>query len=134
MKRILRGFLIEIGVLYLVTQIASGLNFANGLQSLAITGIALALAVFVVRPIINVLLLPINLVTFGVFRWLSQALTLYVVDLILPEFSITHFSFAGFSSEWFYIPAYSTASIVLSYILFSLLISLISGIIHWLVR
>lgn len=134
MKRILRSFLIEIGVLYLISQSVAGMNFQNGVTSLVITGAALAVAVFLVKPIINVLLLPINLVTFGIFKWLSQSLTLYIVDLALSEFTITHFSFTGINTEWFFIPSFTAPNLVVSYIAFSLIISLISGVINWLVK
>lgn len=134
MKRILRSFIIEIGSLYLVSQIASGMEFKNGIESLALAGIALALATFLVKPIINILLLPINLVTFGLFKWISQAVTLFIVDLVLADFAITAFRFAGYSSKWFDIPALTLTSAPLAYIAFSLLLSIISGIIYWLVK
>lgn len=134
MKRILRSFVIEIGALYLVSRIAGGIEFKNGLESLAIAGIALALATFLVRPIINILLLPINLVTFGLFKWISQAVTLFIVDLILSDFSVTAFVFSGFSSKWFSLPPVALNSAPIAYIAFSLLLSVIGGIIYWLVK
>ncbi len=134
MKRILRSFLIEIGTLYLITQFTSGLQFANGVESLAIAGVALTIATFIVRPVINILLLPINLITFGLFKWISQAITLYIVDLALPQFNVGLFGFSGFSSEWVFIPSLQAPNIVLSYIAFSLLLSIIGGVIYWLAK
>lgn len=134
MKRILRSFVIEIVALYLVSRIASGLEFKNGLESLALAGVALSLATFLVKPIINILLLPLNLVTFGIFKWISQAVTLFLVDLVLADFAVVSFGFAGYSSRWFYLPALNLGSIPLAYIAFSLLLSILSGIIYWLVK
>jgi len=134
MKRILRSFLIEIGTFYLVSQIASGIVFENGLEGLVVAGVALTVATFLVRPIINILLLPINLLTFGLFKWLSQAVTLFLVDLVLPHMSIVSFNFAGFASKWVDVPAIHLDSIILVYIAFSLLLSVISGIIYWIVK
>ena len=134
MKKILRSFLIEIGVLYIVSQLASGMHFEKGVESMIIAGVALALATFVVKPVINILLLPINLLTFGVLRWLSQAVTLYLVDLVLPDFSITSFNFTGYSTNLIYIPPLNVSSVVLAYIVFSLVISIIASIIYWIVK
>ena len=134
MKRILRSFVIEIGALYLVSQIASGMEFADGFISLAITGVALCLATFLVKPIINILLLPLNLVTFGLFKWISRAVTLFLVDLILADFTITSFGFGGLSSKWIDVPALTLNSAPLAYIAFSLLLSIIGAIIYWLVK
>lgn len=134
MKRILRSFIIEIGTFYLVSQIASGILFQNGLEGLIIAGVALTVATFLVKPIINILLLPINLLTFGVFKWISQAVTLFLVDLILPQMSIVSFDFAGLTSKWIDVPPLHLTSIILVYIAFSLLLSVISGIIYWIVK
>ncbi len=134
MKRILRSILIEAVVLYLVSQATSGLLFEGGVKDILITGVCLALATMLVRPIVNVLLLPINLLTFGLFKWLSNAVTLYLVDLILNQFRISNFNFVGFSNDWITIPAYATDSIVVSYIVFSFIIFFISSILYWLMK
>jgi putative membrane protein len=134
MKKIFRSILIEAVVLYLVSQATSGLFFEGGVKDIVITGVCLALATLLVRPIVNVLLLPINLLTFGLFKWISNAVTLYIVDLVLNQFRIGNFSYVGFSNDWFTIPAYSTNSIVLSYIVFSFVIFFISSILYWLVK
>ncbi|MEK7497723.1 MAG: phage holin family protein [Patescibacteria group bacterium] len=134
MKRIFRGFLVEISVLYLVSQAIGGMYFEKGIESLIITGVALALATFVVKPIINILLLPLNLITFGVFRWLSQTITLFLVDLALQDFSIVAFDFVGYSTSYIEVPPIHTVNVWLAYVLFSLVISIFAGIIYWIVK
>ena len=131
-KRFISVFVIESVALYLVSQIASGLMFTRGIQSLIVTGVALALASFFVKPIINILLLPINLVTFGVFKWVSHAVTLYIVDLLLAEFAVNSFKFAGLSSKYIDMPPINLPSGIPSYLAFSLTIAAITSIIYWL--
>lgn len=130
-KKVLRAFLIEIAALYLTTQIASGLFFEKGLQSLLLTGFALAAASFLVRPVINILLLPINLVTFNFFRWASHAVTLFLVDLVLIEFSIKSFTFSGLQSDWITLPPLFFEQGVVAYLAFSFLIAGIANSIYW---
>lgn len=132
-KKILRTFVIEATALYLATQMAGGIIFAKGVQSLIITAIALTIASFVVKPIITVLILPINLVTFNFFRWASHGITLFLVDLALDEFQITNFSFHGFHSEYFDLPAFSLEQGVAAYLAFSFLIAIIASSIYWLI-
>lgn len=134
MKRILKSFLVEISVLYLVSQVVGGMHFEKGIESIVVTGIALTLATFIVKPVINILLLPLNLITFGLFRWLSQTITLFLVDLVLQDFSIAAFDYVGYSSNYIEIPPIHTANIWLTYILFSFVISLFAGIIYWIVK
>jgi putative membrane protein len=134
MKRILRSFIVEAIVLYLVSQATSGLIFQDGFKGLFITGAALALASLLVKPVVNILLLPVNLVTFGFFKWIGNAITLYIVDLVLNQFKVENFTFYGISNDWFTIPAYHTNSIILSYILFSFVIFFLASIIYWLIK
>ena len=132
MKRILRVFLVEILALYLVSTITSGLVFEKGWQSLMLAGLSLGTAAFLVRPAINILLLPLNLLTFGVFKFLTNAITLFLVDLILKEFTVGSFLFLGLKTELFEIPSFGIAS-PLSYIAFSFVISFITSLLYWLV-
>jgi putative membrane protein len=131
--KILKRFVVSTISLYIVGSLFSGLSFENGLTTLAITGAVLALASFLIRPVINLLLLPINLMTFGLFRWVTYALTLYLVTLIVPGFEIGTFAFAGYSSYWFSIPAFSFGGLV-GLLLFSLSISFVSSTIFWIMK
>lgn len=133
MRSILKHFVINIIVLYLVTQWFSGLAIANGWQGLVVAGVGLTLVNFLARPIINLLLLPINLVTFGFFRWLSAALTLYITTLLVPGFSVSGFYFAGLVTKWIDLPSLHFSGF-LSFIAFSFVISIFTSLIHWLVK
>src|SRR3972149_12219948 len=124
MRTIFKHFLIDTVSLYLISQAVSGIVFAEGLYTLFLAGFVLMLATLIVRPIINVLLLPVNLITFGLFRWVTYAITLYLVTLVVPGFSITIFSFGGFSSYWFSIPTFSLGGL-LALLSFSLSISFV---------
>lgn len=131
-KKVVRIFLIETVALFLVSRMANGLVFEKGIQSLVLTGIALGIAAFLIRPIINILILPLNLLTFGVFKFLTNAVTLYLVDLILKEFNVGAFSYPGFKHALIELPAFSIPY-PFSYIVFSLLISIITSVLYWLV-
>lgn len=133
MKRILRIFIVESVALYLISQMTDGLNFQNGTQGLLVTAFALGIASLLVKPVINLFLLPLNLLTFGLFRFLTNTITIFIVDLVTQEFLITSFTLKGFKSELLVIPQLSLPSGPLSYIAFSLLISLVTGVIYWLI-
>jgi uncharacterized membrane protein YvlD (DUF360 family) len=132
-KKILRNFVIEATALYLASQAAQGLFFEKGFQSLVITGFVLAAASFLIRPVLNILLLPINMVTFNFFRWANHTITLFLVDLALKQFSIMQFNYPGFKSEYFDLPPLFFEQGVAAYLAFSILISIIAGTIYWLI-
>ncbi len=133
MKRIFRVFLIETVALFLVSKVTSGLDFENGLQSIVITGIALGIAAFFVRPVINILILPLNLLTFGIFKFLANAITLYLVDLVLKEFNVGSFTFLGLKHSLIDIPSFGVPY-PFSYVAFSFLISFLTSILYWFVN
>jgi len=133
MRTILKHFIINTASLYVVSLAVSGIIFADGTYSLLMAGIVLTLTTLIIRPIINILLLPINLITFGLFRWVGFAITLYLVTLIVPGFKLINFVFKGYTSYWFSLPAISLSGIF-TFIAFSFLISFIASIGYWILK
>ena len=129
MKRLLRHFLIDTAVLYFASQFVGGLNFDGGMSTIFLTGAVLAITTMLIKPLINILLLPLNLITFGFFKWIAHALSLYIVTLVVPGFSISGFAYSGFSSYWFSIPAINLPG-VLAIVAFSFLISFASSLLY----
>src|SRR5258706_1522018 len=133
MKNILKHFVIDTVSLYIISLTVSGMIFEKGVESLLLTGFVLMLTTLVIQPMINLLLLPISLITFGLFKWVTYAITLYLVTLAVPGFKLLDFAFAGFSSPWFPIPAVSLGG-PLAFIAFSFLISFVSSLIYWIFK
>jgi len=131
MKRLLRAYAISLLSLYFVSQITQGLLFENGLSTFLLTALGLTIVHLIAKPVINILLLPLNLITFGLFRWVSSAIALYLVTLLVKGFRITNFYFPGFTSKWFDVPEFNFGGI-LAFIAFSFLLSLITSFIYWL--
>lgn len=132
MKTLLKVYITNTLSLYLASIAFRGITLTKGYESLFLAGLGLSLLSLLVKPLINILLLPLNLITFGLFRWVSSAIALYLVTLVVPGFKILGFSFSGLSSKWMDIPSINFSGI-LAIIAFSLVISLISSILHWLI-
>lgn len=133
MKTILRSYTINTVSLYIVSTIASGIVFDQGVKTLLLAGIGLMISSLILKPIINILLLPINLITFGLFRWLSSAITIYLVTLLIHGFRIEKFYFAGLHTNLIDLPALSLGGIW-SFVAFSLALSVVTSTIHWLFK
>ena len=131
MKKILRHYVINTLILYVVSRIAHGLYFENGLETIIIAGAGLTVASLLAKPVINLLLLPINLITFNLFKWVSSAVALYLVTIVVPGFKITGFIFAGLSSQWLDLPAINLSGF-LAYVAFSFMFSFFASFIYWL--
>jgi len=133
MKALIRFYIVNTFSLYLASQMTTGLIFGNGTQTLLITGGVLTGTSLLAKPVINLLLLPINLITFGLFSWVSSAIALYIVTLLVKEFKIVNFAFVGFSSQWFEIPSFELRGI-LAYVGFAFVISFLGGLVHWVLK
>lgn len=133
MKKIIRFYVIDTFSLFFVNQIAGGLEFDQGYITLFLAGGALTLTSLLAKPVINILLLPLNLVTFGVFRWVSSAIALYIVTLLVDGFKVVSFNFPGLSTQWIDLPALNINGI-LAYIGFAFVLSLVSSILHWIFK
>ena len=133
MKKLFRIYIIETLALYTASKIAFGIIFENGLETILLSGFALAVGTVVIRPVINMLLLPINLITFNLFKWVSSAVTIYLVTLAIPGFKIINFSFGGIVSETISLPAIDLTGIG-AIIAFSFVVAMITGLLYWIIK
>ena len=133
MRGILKGFIISTGSLYIVSQAVAGMIFAEGVYTLLLAGFVLMLANLIIKPVLNILLLPLNLITLGLFKWVTYAITFYLVTLVVPGFKITEFIFKAYSSYWFNIPGITLHG-VFAFVAFAFLISFVSSILHWIFK
>ena len=130
MKTLLRYFLINLISLWVTTQIISGLTYYGGVKSLVIGAAAFMLINFLLLPLLKVLLLPLNLLTLGLFAWLTNVLALYALTTI-SSFQLVPYSFKGADLNGFNIPAYDLSPLMVA-IVASLLIGVITHFLQWL--
>ena len=105
LRLLLRSIAINLASIYLAAQILSGvITYIGGYQTLLLASLAIALVNLFVRPVINLLLLPIHLVTLGIFRWVANLVTLYLVTLLVPNLQIHAFTFPGLTSNMLSFP------------------------------
>jgi putative membrane protein len=83
----------------------------EGFLSLVVTAILLGVLNAILRPILIFLTLPITIVSFGLFIFVINGIILYLVSMLVPGFKILN---------------------IWAAILASILISIISGAINWL--
>lgn len=133
MKTIIRHYIVDTVALYLVSTFVSGIIFENGITTLLIAGLGLTIATMLIKPLINVLLLPINLITFGLFKWISSVIALYLVTMVVAGFKINQFSYNGLTTKWLDIPSFSLEGFM-AFIAYSLVISFIASFMYWLLK
>lgn len=133
MKTLLRYFLINLVALWITTRTITGLTYTGGVKSLILGGLAFMLINLILVPLLRVLLLPLNLLTLGIFAWITNVLALYALVTVIPEFKLLPYVFSGLSYNGFNIPP-SELSPFLVAVAASLLIGIITHFLQWLAR
>lgn len=133
MKGLIRSYLITLTALYLVTRIISSFSYAGGYQTLLLGTLVLMLINMIIKPIAKIFFLPINFLTLGLFSFVINALMLYTLTILLPQFNIQSYFFPGFNNFGFVIPAIRF-SLIATYVIVSIIISVIISFLNWLKR
>ena len=100
---ILRWFLNAL-ILLLVSYIVPGIHFANN-WSLFLTVIVFGLINALIRPLIIILTIPLNILTFGFLTLIINALMFWLTSTIVKGFEVDNFwaSFWGAIVYWLFI-------------------------------
>src|SRR3989344_4898359 len=129
----MRKFIVKIlataASFYVAQYFLSGIHLENTWSAYLLASLTFVIFNLILTPIIKLLLLPINLLTLGLFRWLTNVLTLYIFDLLYDGLSITNFTYPGLSSTFLSLPSTPLNLfwvLVLAALLMSLTYSLIS--------
>jgi len=132
MKKILRTLAINLLVLYLTNLTYPGFVIKHDLKVFLTAAIIWFLLNKIVKPIIKLLLLPINLITLNLFAWAVSLLTLLLLQTIVGDIEVRAYQFPGASFQGFVIPPLFINTFF-SYIISSTLLNLIQAIIKWLI-
>lgn len=131
MKTVLRYFLINFVSLWMTTRIITGLTYTGGVKSLILGGLAFMAINLILVPLLKILLLPLNLLTLGLFAWISNVLALYALTTVISDFQLVPYTFAGFNFNGFIIPSYELSPFLVA-VAASFLIGLITHFLQWL--
>ena len=133
MKSLLRSTLINAFSLFVLTILLSGVKVTGGFGTYIAGGFVLSILYKILKPILNIVSLPLNIITLGATSFLINGLIFYITTFLIPEISITGFLFKGLSFSGFIIPSvYLNA--FFAYIAAAFVQSVLVSIISWLRR
>lgn len=131
MKTILRRIAIYTFTLFLLPSLIPGVTISGGLETLFVGGAALALMFLVLKPILQIISFPINLITLGLFSVITNALILYLMTRFVEGVKISAFDYSPISYMGFTTPG-AHLNIYLSFIFTAFVISFIESALSWL--
>ncbi len=111
------GFLIRILIsavaVYLAARFVPGISISGGIGTALVVAIVLGLLNAILKPILVLLTIPITIITLGLFYLVINVLMIYLTDSLVDGFAVHGF---------------------ISALLFSLVVSVISGLIDAIVN
>jgi uncharacterized membrane protein YvlD (DUF360 family) len=129
MKYIARVFLFNVFALWFTSQIFPGFKIQGSWQSVIIAGIVLSILMIFIRPILKILFIPINILTFGVLSWFVNVIVLYLLTVLLTEVEILPWVFMRTDYYGFVIPEIHFSYFV-TLILSAISITFFSNLLH----
>jgi len=130
MKHLIRVFLFNVFALWLTSQLIPGFVIPGGWQTTLFAGFILSLLMLIVAPILKILFIPINILTFGLLSWFINVIIIYLLTVFVPEIQVNAWIFHGASFLGFVIPVMHISYFV-NLVITSLLIASMTDILHY---
>ncbi len=124
MRNFLRDGLLSTFSLYIAASFYPGLVVPTNFLALLLVGFIFTLINYFIKPIIKLFLLPLNLITLGLFRWVANVVILLILTQINQTIRIIAFTTEAFAYSGFAVPAIAI-NLTLAYIITSLILSLV---------
>jgi len=95
--KLLGKLLINILAFYVVDYLVPGFDF-NDFWTIVVTAIIFGVINMFIKPVLQIITLPISILTFGIAAFLVNVLLLWLTSYIVPGFLIVNFSTAAIAS------------------------------------
>jgi putative membrane protein len=133
MKTILRSIGIYLLALYFIPQIVPGFTISGGFVTLLIGAVVLALMFMILKPILNIISFPVNMLTLGLFSIITNAFILYLLTILVPNITVQPFTYPREEFSGFIIPRISFNTFF-AYTFSAFILSCINSGIRWLIN
>lgn len=129
MKYLVRLFLFNMFGLWFTSQLIPTFTLRDGWQVLLLAGLVLSLLMLTVQPILKILFIPINLITFGLLSWSINVVVILLLTILVPEVEISEWTFPGLSWAGIVIPSVKL-NYILTLVAVSLMITFFTNLLH----
>ncbi|HEV2340151.1 MAG TPA: phage holin family protein [Patescibacteria group bacterium] len=134
MKTLAKHIGVNLISLFLLTLLVPGFHILGGFTPLLIASLVLTVLFLLVKPILHVLSLPLNALTFGLFSFVINAILLWILARFVNQVVVTTFSFPRIAFAGIIIPRISIHNLFLSYIVVAAILSFFITVVKWLIR
>ena len=133
MKGLIRNTVINGLSLAVLNQVVPGVTVLGGFKTFVIAGFILSLLLLIIKPILNILSLPLNMVTLGLFSFFTNSIILYLLTVFVTDVSVSKFTFNGYTFAGFVVPVMNFNTFY-AFVLTAAILSVIIAFFDWLIR
>lgn len=95
MKYILKKFLVTVSSLFILEQAIPAFTIGGSWSGLFYASFILSLFLYILRPIINIVMFPLNLLTLNMSSWIAQIIIFYIWTIVVTQIKISNWFFPG---------------------------------------
>ncbi len=133
MKSIVKKILIVFISLYSLTQIIDQITINSGWYGLFYGSVILGAFYWILKPILGIILFPINMITLNLTSWLIDIIIFYIWTLTFPMIRISDWQFPGINIGSLIIFPYEFTGWQI-YLVSAILLSLLLKFYRWLLN
>lgn len=131
MRFILKNILLYGLSLFILQYLFTGVTITGGFWTYVTGAVILTILFYTLKPVLQLITLPLNFATLGLFTIIINTLILYITTVLLPTMRITSFTFNGFSFLGFIVPQIHF-NIFFAYVICAIVISCVVSAFFWL--
>lgn len=105
MKHYLRSLIIAAIAFYVTITLIPTITVGNDPKNMAMVIGGIFITAIAVHPVFSIVLLPINILTFGLLSLILNVVLLFALTRFVPGFAISAYNFMGANIQGFVIPA-----------------------------
>jgi putative membrane protein len=110
-----------------------GFTLEGGIWTLFVGATVLALMFLVLKPILNIISFPVNMLTLGLFSIVVNAFILYLLTVVVPEITVQPFHYPRSEFFGFIIPK-TDFNTFFAYAYSAFVLATINSVIRWLIK
>lgn len=95
MKSLIKKYIINLLAVYLISRLVNAVVISDNGYTYFYASLFLSLLLMLVKPVINLIMLPLNLLTLNMTSWLLNIIIVYVWIILSPGVSVSSWYFSG---------------------------------------
>jgi len=88
-RKLVLQIIVAILGIWLATELIDGVEFTGSLKTLCYAGLILGFINFFIKPILNLITLPLRMITFGLFSLVINMGIVWLIEIIFPQLEIS---------------------------------------------